>query len=70
MASQNFEQVLQNKYPAKHHAQRTVERMRDDGVDTDGVIYLESAVNKLQLDNDFPEHFRYVIKLVYYIRSF
>jgi hypothetical protein len=44
--------------------------MRDDGVDTDGVIYLESAVNKLQLDNDFPEHFRYVIKLVYYIRSF
>ena len=60
MASQNFEQVLKHKYPAKLHAQRTVQRMRDNGVDANGVIYLESAVDKLQLDNDFPEHFRYV----------
>lgn len=61
MAYVNFEQVLKGKYPAKSHAQRTAQSMRSNGIDPNGVIYLEAAIDKLQLDNDFPQHFRCVI---------
>lgn len=59
MAYENFEQVLAaSKYPAKEHAKRAVQRMRENGVDANGIFYFESTMTKLQENNDSPEHFR------------
>lgn len=58
MTSETFEHILKGKYPAKSHTQRTIQRLRDDGVDANGILYFESSKAKLQVDNDFPEHFR------------
>lgn len=61
MAYENFEQVLAaGKYPAKEHAKRAVQRMRENGVEANGIFYFESTMTKLQENNDSPEHFRYV----------
>lgn len=58
MPFENYEQMLQAQYPAKDHALRSVKRMQENGVDANGIFYVESTVEKLQEDNDSPEHFR------------
>ena len=61
MVAEDFENVLKGKYPAKQHAQRSVQQLRDAGVEANGVLYLEARHTKLQEDNDSPEHFRSVL---------
>lgn len=60
MASAECERILEGQYPGKLHAQRTVERMLQSGADINGLLYFESTKIQLQIDNDFPQHFRYV----------
>lgn len=59
MVAEDFEAVLKSKYPAKAHAKRVVELIRQKEVDATGVLYLESRQTKLIEDNDSPEPFRY-----------
>lgn len=59
MVAQDFEAVLEGKYPAKAHARRVVDLLRSKMPDATGVLYLEGRRTKLQEDNDSPEHFRY-----------
>jgi Xaa-Pro dipeptidase len=53
-------EVLRSKYPAKAHAKRVVEYLAGKGVNTNGIIYLESQQTQMQEDNDAEAHFRYV----------
>ena len=60
MVAQDFEAVLKGKYPAKAHALRVLDILRQKAPKAgSGVFYLESTRTKLQEDNDSPEHFRY-----------
>ncbi|KAF7564025.1 hypothetical protein G7046_g172 [Stylonectria norvegica] len=58
MVAENFEAVLKGKYPAKSHAKRVVQYIRDKVPGDNGVLYLESRMTKLLEDNDSPEPFR------------
>ncbi|GJN81634.1 hypothetical protein PLIIFM63780_005169 [Purpureocillium lilacinum] len=59
MVAQDFEAVLKGKYPAKAHARRVLDILRQKAPKAgSGVFYLESTRTKLQEDNDSPEHFR------------
>ncbi|KAI9166430.1 putative Xaa-Pro aminopeptidase [Paramyrothecium foliicola] len=57
-ARNDFEAVLKGKYPAKAHAERVVQLIREKAPDATGVLYLEARMTKLLEDNDSPEHFR------------
>ena len=59
MVAEDFETVLKGKYPAKEHAKRVVQLIREKVPDANGLLYLEGRMTKLQEDNDSPEHFRY-----------
>ena len=59
MAAEDFEAILKGKYPAKAHAKRVVDLMRKRKSNLTGVLYLKGRFEKLQEDNDSPEHFRY-----------
>lgn len=50
--------ALQGKYPAKAHARRVADYIRERVGAESGVLYLEGRMTKLQEDNDSPEHFR------------
>lgn len=54
----DFETVLKGKYPAKAHAKRVVELLREQGAPADGIIYLEGCHTAMQEDNDGPIPFR------------
>ncbi|KAH7162114.1 putative Xaa-Pro aminopeptidase [Dactylonectria estremocensis] len=58
MVAEDFETVLKGKYPAKSHAKRVVELIREKKPDATGVLYLEGRMTKLIEDNDGAEHFR------------
>ena len=55
----DYDSILQDKYPAKRHAQRVVDHIRSKVPNATGVIYLESRMTKLLEDNDEAEPFRY-----------
>ncbi|OAA53219.1 Peptidase M24, structural domain protein [Cordyceps fumosorosea ARSEF 2679] len=58
MALPDFESVLKGKYPAKAHAKRVVQILREKGAVADGFIYLEARHTQMQEDNDGPVPFR------------
>ncbi|KAF5004787.1 hypothetical protein FDECE_8726 [Fusarium decemcellulare] len=58
MVAEDFEAVLKAKYPAKSHAKRVVELIRNKVPDANGILYLEGRMTKLLEDNDEPEPFR------------
>lgn len=60
MVAEDYEAVLKGKYPAKSHAKRVVELIREKKPDATGVLYLEGRMTKLLEDNDGEEHFRCV----------
>ncbi|KAH8898276.1 putative Xaa-Pro aminopeptidase [Thozetella sp. PMI_491] len=58
MAIPDFEAVLKGKYPAKAHAKRVADYIREKIPGASGVLYLESRSTKLLEDNDEAEPFR------------
>lgn len=58
MVAQDFDNVLKGKYPAKAHAKRVVQMLREKGAASNGILYLEGRHTKMIEDNDGPEHFR------------
>lgn len=60
MVAEDFETVLKGKYPAKSHAKRVAQLLRDKNPDVNGIIYLEGRMTKLLEDNDEAEPFRCV----------
>ncbi len=58
MAVRDFNTVLKGKYPAKAHAKRVVDYIKERVADASGVLYLESRATKLLEDNDEAEPFR------------
>lgn len=52
------EGILTGKYPAKAHARRVVEYLRQNGFQGDGVLYLEAQKTKMIEDNDSEQPFR------------
>lgn len=52
------EGILAGKYPAKAHARRVVEYLRQNGFQGDGVLYLEAQKTKMIEDNDSEQPFR------------
>lgn len=59
MVAENFERVLKGKYPAKAHARKVAQLLREKIPDADGILYLEGQVARLVEDSDEPEPFRY-----------
>lgn len=53
-----FEDVLKGKYPAKAHARRVAEAIRERVPGAKGVLYLEGRMTEMQEDNDSPVPFR------------
>lgn len=53
-----FEDVLKGKYPAKAHARRVAEVIRQRVPGAKGVLYLEGRMTEMQEDNDSPVPFR------------
>lgn len=64
MAATDYDEVLKGKYPAKAHAKRVVQILREKGAKADGFLYLEARHTKMIEDNDGPEHFRYAFLLL------
>lgn len=58
MVAEDYEAVLKGKYPAKAHAKRTTEIIREKLPDATGVLYLEATHTKITEDDDSPVHFR------------
>ena len=58
MAVRDFNAVLKGKYPAKAHAKRVADYIKERVSGASGVLYLESRATKLLEDNDEPEPFR------------
>ncbi|KAJ9669814.1 hypothetical protein H2201_000200 [Coniosporium apollinis] len=56
--SEPTDDVLKGKYPAKSHARKVVEYIKDHGGDASGVIYLEGQKTKMNEDNDQEAPFR------------
>ncbi|KAH7064090.1 putative Xaa-Pro aminopeptidase [Paraphoma chrysanthemicola] len=56
--AENYDEVLQGKYPAKEHARKVAKWIIDKGGDKKGTIYLEAQKQKLQEDNDSEAPFR------------
>lgn len=54
----NYDSILKGKYPAKAHAKRVVEYIKNKVPNASGVIYLEARHTKLLEDNDSEEPFR------------
>ncbi|KAL1836760.1 hypothetical protein VTJ49DRAFT_4700 [Mycothermus thermophilus] len=54
----DYDTILKGKYPAKQHARRVVDYIRNKVPGASGVIYLESRMSKLIEDSDEPEPFR------------
>ncbi|KAL5606007.1 uncharacterized protein BROUX77_003200 [Berkeleyomyces rouxiae] len=55
----NYEAVLQGKYPAKAHVKRVAEYISSKrGGDSKAILYIEGRQTKLLEDNDEPEPFR------------
>jgi len=49
---------LQGKYPAKEHAKRVADWIKENGGESKGLIYLEGQKMRLIEDNDEPVPFR------------
>ena len=58
VVAENFEDVLKGKYPAKAHAKKVVQLLREKNPDANGVLYLEGRMTEMQEDNDSPVPFR------------
>ncbi|KAF1946897.1 putative Xaa-Pro aminopeptidase pepP [Clathrospora elynae] len=56
--AENYEEVLNGKYPAKAHAKKVAEWIVGKGGDAKGTIYLEGQKQKLNEDNDGEAPFR------------
>ena len=56
----DYEAVLKGKYPAKTHAKKVADYLKDKGHNTDGIIYLEGQKSGLMEDSDEPIPFRCV----------
>lgn len=54
----DYDKILRGKYPAKEHAKRVSDYIRQKVPDATGVLYLEGRATKLIEDNDSEEHFR------------
>ena len=54
----DYETILKGKYPAKQHAKRVADYVRDKVPGANGVLYLEGQKTKMIEDNDGEEHFR------------
>lgn len=63
MSKHEYETILEGKYPAKSHARRVVEFLRENGSDAPGILYLEGCMTKLLEDSDELEPFRYAYSL-------
>lgn len=59
MVAEDYESVLKGKYPAKSHAKRTLDLVRNKIPDASGILYLEGRMTKMLEDNDSAEPFRY-----------
>lgn len=57
-ARMDYETTLKGKYPAKRHAQRVADYIRNKVPGASGVLYLEGRATKLLEDNDEAEPFR------------
>ncbi len=57
----DIERVLAGKYPAKAHAKRVVDWMRETNPDLNGVLYLEGQKTRMIEDNDGEAPFRLVV---------
>jgi Xaa-Pro dipeptidase len=55
-----LEPILKSKYPAKAHARRVAEYLKEQAHVGDAIIYLEAQKTKLIEDNDEPVPFRYL----------
>ncbi|KAK3987495.1 peptidase M24, structural domain-containing protein [Cladorrhinum sp. PSN332] len=53
-----YDKILEGKYPAKQHAKRVSDYIRQKVPNATGVLYLESRATKLLEDNDSEEPFR------------
>lgn len=53
--------ILAGKYPAKAHAKRVVEWMREKNHKVNGVLYLEGQKTRMIEDNDGEAPFRFVV---------
>ena len=58
MAIPDYETILKRKYPAKAHAKRVADYIRERVPEASGVLYLESRATKMIEDNDEAEPFR------------
>jgi len=58
MAIPDYETILKGKYPAKAHAKRVADYIRERVPEASGVLYLESRATKMIEDNDEAEPFR------------
>ncbi|KAI5296660.1 hypothetical protein KEM52_003479 [Ascosphaera acerosa] len=52
------DKILAQPYPAKAHAKKVALRLKADGCDSDGIIYLEGQTTQMIEDNDEAMHFR------------
>lgn len=50
--------VLEGKYPAKAHARKVINYIRQSQPDAQGVFYLEGQKTRMIEDNDEPQPFR------------
>ncbi|KAF2035295.1 putative Xaa-Pro aminopeptidase [Setomelanomma holmii] len=56
--AEDYDKVLEGKYPAKDHARKVAKWIIDKGGDKNGTIYLEAQKQELQEDNDSEAPFR------------
>ena len=54
--------ILAGKYPAKDHARKVAEYLRNaNHHQGEGIIYLEAQKTRIIEDNDEPVHFRFAL---------
>ncbi|KAM0428510.1 hypothetical protein ACHAPT_006870 [Fusarium lateritium] len=58
MVAEDLDRILSGKYPAKSHALRVVELLRDKVPNANGYLYVEGQMSKLLEDSDENEPFR------------
>jgi Xaa-Pro dipeptidase len=54
----DYDTILKGKYPAKAHAKKVVDYLRQNESALEGVLYLEGQKTRMIEDNDGEAHFR------------
>ena len=52
--------VLDGKYPAKAHARKVASYLKEKGLSSNGVIYVEGGKSRMHEDSDQEQGFRLV----------